>query len=276
MRFGTKRFNPVFMTLGLLDNVFYSTGGFGGYDGTGDDEGGDDTFGGMDDESGQDDEITLDESGDALDNLFKPEEGKEDDEDGDGDSDDDDGNFPTQEEVTEDLKATIESYNVPEELIPEDLDLSDRKQVRTFATAIGRHAVQSALAAMFKPIHVAMNQQQHELRKEIRSSVQGGFSRSKEEEILLEVIPAAASKADRKVIDVLFTQAKVKHKDPRKAAQATRDALKAMGMNPNGRKSATPGKSGKTALDSYAPRLPNLEPARRPNQRNADRLRRPT
>lgn len=271
MRFGMKRFNPIFMISGLMDSVVFSSGGFGSYDGS-DDDGIDLTdLQGTGDDSGQDDEITLDDDGNALDDLYKPKEGEED-KDADDDSSEDDPVFPTQEEMTTELKERIESYNVPDDMIPEDFDMSDRKQVRELLSTVGRHAVQTALATMFKPIQTAMQQQEHSLRKAIKTSVKGGLSADKEQQILSDTIPAVNDPAQKEIVNTLFTRAKAKHPgNPLKAAQVARAAMIQLGINPNGRKNKKASAGG--GLDSYA-KLPQIEPARRPTDRNRDGLQR--
>lgn len=224
----------------------------------------DENSGGLD----ESEDITLDEP-DILDTLFEEEEP---DANAKPPVDPNEPKFPTQQEITDELTAAIEGFNLPEDIIPADFNANDPVQLRALMADVGRHAIQSSLATMFRPIETAMRQQEHRVTKLIKESVKGGIDGDKEEQTILSVIPAYGDPAMKKTVRMMYDQAKTKHKDPAQAARVTKQALLSMGVNPAGRKTQIRSASA-NMLDSYAA-LPKLDPQRRPTQQAQDALRR--
>lgn len=256
----------------LMGNIAWAPEGFGGYGGGGDDGGGADLgdldggaegFDDLDtDGLDTDSEITLDEPNDFLAELFKEEPP-----DPNAAPVDPyasiDSEFPKQEDVTNEILASIEGFSLPEDIIPDDFNPNDPKQLRAVMADSARHGMQAAISTMFKPIEIAMRRNERIMNQRIQDAVKGGISQDKTQDTLEKFVPAVKDPAMRATVENLFTQARKKEKDPAKAAQMVARGMKAMGMNPQGR--TTPAASRGNPLDSYAPlpRIPNRSSAAR-------------
>lgn len=229
--------------------------------------------GDFNDESQPGGEITLEDE-DPLANLFTPDE-PDPNNPPSGESEDDDGlpALPTQEELTQELTTSIGNLAIPEDIFPEDYDQNDPRSQRELFTNIAKFTMQHTIKAMFKPVQVALQQQQRGLNRAIRDSIQGNNSAQQEAQIIESVIPAVRDPGLAPMVKTLYEAAKAKHKDPKLAAQAARRGLEAAGINPNGRPRVVR-KDQKNPLDDYA-RLPDLpNPTPRPGQRAQSMLRR--
>ena len=196
---------------------------------------------------------------------------------GDEDGDDDDlGESETPEQIkaaetalAAELKAGLESLALPPDLIPDDFDPSDRKQLSDVLAKVQANTAQNAIKLMFKPVQATLNRMATMLRREIRDEVRSGSSKSKEQQTLESEFPALANPVLSGTIKTMYSQARKRYPDNLSAAiKATRRALSTVGIDPNdaGPKSKRRGSTdddfspgarvGSDALDSFGLTLP--------------------
>lgn len=231
---------PGFDDDGIIDDLDDSGAGDGGDEGVDDDE-----------------EIT----DDPLDELWDDEE------------DDGDENQETRQEyeariageesaaetaLIAEMTGEISRYAVPEDMIPDDFNPSDPKQLRELLAQTGQRAIRTSLGLIMKPVAAAMGRMQEAQRAELNQRLANDRGRDTTESILLRNIPIAKSAKMRPIVDVIWNQALKRAKgNTADAVKATKKSLVAAGIG-----IGTPAKSsgnrqgavtGKAALDLYAP-----------------------
>lgn len=232
----------------------------------------------QDDPNQQNDEITLDE-GDALARLFnsnpngqqRPQSGNNDSQQSNQQQQqqqqqtNQDG--PTADQLAEQMEAAITGFAFDEDLIPENFNPNDSRQLRDVLTNAMQLGIRQSLAVMFNPVQATMNQMSRNLRTEMQTLVDSSNSSRDQNTELSRAIPAWNDPAQRAVIQPLFEQARRVHGTDLKASvKATRDAMVALGMNPAGRKTSGPRQaiqSNNDVLNDFAPlpQLPRVRPA---------------
>lgn len=231
-------------------------GGDGGNDDSDHQDDNDDNNDNDDDDSDNNDGINDDDASD-LDALLGSEE-----DDGDGSDSDDDEDDPEelQKSLATEMAETIKKLSIPEDMIPEDFNPGDPKALRKLLGDVQQHTARNTLAIMFKPIQVSLERMQRDMRKEIDSRINGNASESKTRAMIEDAIPAASQKGAYPVIKGLYDRALKKHGKPNAAIQATKKAMKALGMSlgensPRGKNNDDRDsfRSGGDALDAFAP-----------------------
>lgn len=218
-----------------------------------------------DEDSDSDDEDGInDDDSDALEALFKSEDG---DGDGDDDSDGDDDDAALQEQLATDMAAAIKKFAIPEDMIPEDFNPADPKQLRAVLANVQQATMRSTMAIMFKPIQASFERQNRDMMRAIKSHVAGNASENETRDMIIESIPAAAKPGRYKVVKDIYDRAFKKHKKPAAAIQATKKAMKALGipLGESNRRSERGDRedvllTGNDALDAFA-KLPRKKPA---------------
>jgi hypothetical protein len=168
--------------------------------------------------------------------------------------------LPTTEALVGEINTSLQAFALPEDVIPQDFNVNDPQQLRTVLTNASRAAVQRALATVFRPMEVAMQRMNAEVRRDMRREIQAGIGTNNEQTQLSREIPAINDPATRDVVLNMHRQARQRYPRAEDAIQATRRALLAIGVNPSGRQQPQQrGRAGGDPLDRYAP-MPNLPP----------------
>jgi hypothetical protein len=227
-----------------------------------DEDGDDDSLIEIDGENEDEGGITLDPT-DVLGDLFKAPKGKV---DADGNPippKTDTTTEPTPQEVQAELatnlKNGIDGLSIPEDMIPEDFNGSDPKQLRALLGRVQQHTARNAINLMFAPVQVALGRMATQLRREMAASSQNTFSESAAVQLLEQNVPAARNPKLRPMVDLIFSQAKVRFPGNMRAqVSSTKKALTAMGIRsgstaPRGPSGGTRTREGSQGLDLYAP-----------------------
>lgn len=273
------------LTQMLMGNVydritFHPTSFESGSPGGGDDEGfdeigndGDDDEGeGDQGESGADDKIT-DDPESFMSDLFPA-----------GDEDDDDEEEETPEQIAaaesqmaEDLKNGLSKLTLAEDLIPDDFDPNDPKQMRELLNKVQINAATNAIKLMFAPVQQTLNRMGGQMRREMRQTSRSGHDAVNERMALEESFPGIKNPVIAPVIKTIYEAAKKKHPTDRKAAlAATRKGLAAVGVDGSdagkagSRQRDSEGgdgfRTGASALDGLGLRLPQPKRAQTGNR----------
>lgn len=241
-----------------------------GNDETGDngDEDGEESLGVLAKLFGTDDEDDGDDAGSGK-KRKKKHESIDDDDDESADDDDDEeesagggkkkkGSLESQ--LAAEIQTMIAGMTIAEDDIPEGFDPNDPKQLRSVLGKIQQKTAVATMQMTFKPMEAAIRRLSDELRGEIRNSISNSQGSQQARQILETIVPEAKKEELTGLVDNLFTQASKKEKNPTKAAQLVRKALDAMNLGDRGsgrqRDSDPSGaafKSGKDALDLFAP-----------------------
>lgn len=264
------------MKTGLMNSTWWTqpvwsavdmTGGAGGVD---DDQSGDESLGEGESGTGDDSTITGDDDFDLS--TFWDEQG-DDSEDGDGNkpprtqNNQNDGNQddppadPVQAQIAANLKTTIESIAVGEDMIPPDFDVTDPKQFReVLGNALQNHAG-TVLQMLFPTLKHALERQQGNLVEYIQQQIAENTDNTGARSLLESEIDIASDPKFKRVVDMVFGQSRTRAKgDTRKAVEMTKKALKSMGIpfkpsqsRPGGRGATPTVRTGNGALDMFLP-----------------------
>jgi len=195
-----------------------------------------------------------------------------------GDDDDDDEPAETPEEIAaaetqmaKDLKDGLAGLTLAEDIIPEDFDPTDPKQMRELLNKVQINAATNAIKLMFSPVQQTLNRMGGQMRREMRQTSRSGHDAVNERVSLEESFPGIKNPVIAPVIKTIYEAAKRKHPTDRKAAfAATRKGLLAVGIDGSdagkagrsrGGESGNNGlRTGASALDGLGLRLP--QPAR--------------
>lgn len=204
-----------------------------------------DIFGTGDEDEDEDDESKLDEDGNPI--APKPQLGA-------------DGKpLPTPEEkVAATVAAMLKKMTVAEDVIPENFDATDPKQLRELLSKTNQAAAMQTMQIVMEPIKVAMQAMAAEMNQNIQNAVKGLKTGSKAEDILESLVPEVKDPELAGMVKNIFKQSQNKYKKPAEAAAATRRALDAMGITrKQGQGASDPSgeglRSGNAALDLFAP-----------------------
>lgn len=192
-----------------------------------------------------------------------------------GDEDEDEEPAETPEEIAaaetqmaKDLKDGLANLTLAEDLIPEDFDPTDPKQMRDLLNKVQINAATNAIKLMFAPVQQTLNRMGGQMRREMRQTSRNGLDGQNERVALEESFPAIKNPVLSPVIKTIYEAAKRKHPTDRKAAfAATRKGLLAVGVDGSdlgkGARQRNDGnglRTGASALDGLGLRLP--QPAR--------------
>jgi len=193
---------------------------------------------GQEDGLDDDDEINLDDDG-ILDALY-PKKKKEEEENLDDDDLEDAGDSPeAQKAIADAVRAAIDGISTPEDLIPEDFDPSDRKQLRELLAKNQRQTVENTMRIMWQPIGAALQQTIVRMRQEIRANVKDGVGGSQLNQLLDRHIPIHTDRRFRGVVQEIVKTAKSRFGDNHvKVVAATKKALTAMGVSVTGKRTS--------------------------------------
>lgn len=180
----------------------------------------------------QDDEI-IDDKPDFLSRFW----GDDDDEEGDDEGEEEDaGDSPEQQAaLREKMQGMINGLVIGEDAIPDDFDPTDRKALRNLLAAVQRDTVQKAIQVMMLPVGAGFRQAIVRMRQESREESRGRINRLTQRNELQAEIPIYRDPRYRRVVSTLLEQGLARTNGNRKQAIiATRKALKAMDINPDG------------------------------------------
>lgn len=210
-----------------------------------------------------DENISLDDDADPLNSLFNEEdedslEGDEDEElDESGkpkpkkkksgtnadDSEDEDENESPGAAAARQLQEQITNFRLPDDLIPEDFDPTDRTQLGKLLVSTQQHSIKQTLGLAFGIMNRALQAQKTELQADFDTRLGNWNQANRTEAMLATQIPEYEDPALKPVVKTLYEQAKKRHSKTADAIAATKSALKALG----GRLSGNPADRGEGA-----------------------------
>lgn len=263
------------------NRITYAPDGFGG---AGADEETFDEIPGSDND-GEDDDEQNNDSSDKDEITNDPEKFMSDlfgagDDDGDDDEDDESPEDlqKAQETMATNLKTGLSGLTLPADLIPEDFDASDPKQLAKVLNDLQIHTATQTIKLVFGPVQETLNRGFGVMRKEMRQTSRDGHSRVAEQSALRAEFPGIDNPVVSPAIKFAYESAKKKHPDNQKAAfSATKKALQTLGITgwdqpykKGGRDQSESGGSfreGTSALDGLGLRLPDMtRRMRKPNK----------
>ena len=168
------------------------------------------------------------------------------------------------------LKEGIDNFQIGEDDIPEDFDINDPKQMRTFMTTMIRKSMASSIQLMFAPVTEIMNEHRSNVGYMIDDAMSGAKASDKGMAQLERQIPAARDKDVGSLVKNIYKRSLTKSEgDTRKAIHLTKQMVKQLGLKGRTitRKSASESGGRSAGLDGYAPRAP-----RQAEMRKAQRL----
>ncbi len=186
---------------------------------------------------------------DSLNDFWTdPEDEGQDNEDGESDDE------SPQEAMRQMLEAGIAEFNIPEELIPEDFNAGDPRQLRELLANTQRTAIQHSLKLMFAPVQQALVDMQKTTDARIAEAVERGITGNNQRSLLESQIPLANDPESGPFVKMAYERALKNNKgDAKKAIAQTRKVLMSAGMQPDGRKMTRSNRQGASGLDVVAP-----------------------
>lgn len=190
-----------------------------------------------------------------------------DDEDDSGDDDDKPEDFTGADTaLKEELMTTLKGLRLPDDLIPDDFDASDKKQLTDVLTKAHRQGVGSAVGMVMKPMQVAMQRLASQMEKVVDKKLKG-YSDSNEAKNHIDTITTDFGDPNLKpMIKMMDDRLKDKKIGAAERAQKIRKSLSAMRLGNGTGKSTNSGngggssgsgmKSGAAALDLFVPMTP--------------------
>lgn len=190
--------------------------------------------------------------------------------DSDNGGDEDEGESPEQMAAAEQAMATelqnsLNNLTLPEDIIPEDFDASDPKQLRALLNQVQINAATQAVKLTLRPVQATLGRVMTTVRREMKDTVRNGTDAMQETGALAEAFPGIENPVVAPVIKMLYSQAKAKYPGNRKAAfAAVRKGLQAVGVDgsdtgKSGRRTSEDSagiKTGNSALDSFGLVIP--------------------
>jgi hypothetical protein len=168
--------------------------------------------------------------------------------------------LPTpQQKLAATIQETIAKMGTPE--LPADFDPTNPKHLTDFIAKSNQATALATLQMSFQPMQMAMEEMMTNFNNKLDEKLSGFGNQQSESTILKEVVPEIEDPQYSGLVQTLFTQAKKSkagNGNPKAAAQMVRKGLDAMGIKATRPADPFSGgfKSGKDALDAYAP-LPN-------------------
>lgn len=218
---------------------------------------------GVDDEDG---ESALDED---VFKMFNPEDGADDDEDDDASQLS--GDVPA-EQITAmqtEIQTSIKNMRLPDNIIPQDFDPSDRNQLQTLLTNVQQATIAQSLNVVFKPVQLALKHMKQQMDATIDSKVNSTKKGIQEQSIMEQIVPEVTNPKYAGMIKGMDAQLKANGKSVKERATTLRKMLNQMGINEGGgtgnnRRASNPNqgagnqgmKTGKSALDSFFGPMP--------------------
>lgn len=214
--------------------------------------------------------------GDLIGEIFTPPDEEEEDEDltPPGPVMGPDGKpLPTaQQKLAQTIQDAISKMGVTDDMIPADFDATNPKHLRDLIGKSNQATALTTIQLAFQPMQMAMEEMMTKFTQKMEAKFDGYGNQQSEAAILSGIVPEADDEKLSGLVQTLFKQAKQSKAgtgNPKVAAQMVRKGLDAMGI-----KSAKPAdpmtggfKSGKSALDAYAP-LPEHKPNQQRRQNN--------
>lgn len=213
-----------------------------------------------DDSDGDDDEDEDEDPFALLDQI-------EDDDDDDDDSDNATDMGKVQKDLQTDMMNAIKGMSIPEEVIPDDFDPSDSKQLRGVLNDVQQRTALNTLSLVFKPVQVALTQMQTNMGKEIGRRIREATDSLGGQSVLAQEVPEISDPKLGPMIRTMDAAYKAKGKKPLERAKMIRKVLDTTGLKGKGNKSKNQSRSrrqqsthgnsgfleGSAALDIFAP-----------------------
>jgi hypothetical protein len=164
-----------------------------------------------------------------------------------------------QRALAEQLNQGIGALNIAEDVIPEDFNPADPKQLREVLKKTQQATARAAINLMFVPVQAAIGQAVKQMRLEMQQSASSATGKQAATQMLEQHVPAYRSPKLRPLVNMIFDQSQKRFPgDLRAQVAATRKGLKAMGVSSGSSasrgSSRTPSGASKTGgLDLYAP-----------------------
>ncbi len=210
------------------------------------------------DDSGDDDEITRD-TGDILAKMFAPAKPKP----GEEQQQQQQDTGPTSQQLADRMESLITGFTLGEDLIPDDFNPNDRRQMREVLANAQQAGIRTALQTMFEPVQATLNQMQRQMEAKFEERLNNSHSQNAETALMRELIPASSDAAVNAVLQPILAQAKKLHgNDIQAAVKATKKAMIGLGMNPSGRQLKGPKgvNQNKDVFTGFA-ELPRVKPS---------------
>lgn len=165
-----------------------------------------------------------------------------------------------QQAMADGIVNSIKGFKLSDDLIPDDFDGSDMKQLRALLTRTSQQSMLQTIQMIFKPMQASQDAFAREIRAEMARNIKTAGASNKIESALETLVPEIHDKAIAPTVRGLHKLALEKHKnDATKAARMVRTALDAMGIKSKGGKTNASDPSGAgfrqgvSALDRFAP-----------------------
>lgn len=168
------------------------------------------------------------------------------------------------ETLQQGIRQAISQMRVPDNMIPEDFDPSDRGQLQQLLNQTLQAAVTQSMGVVFRPVQMAMNHLNQQIDGRIDSAVRTSRTQSQAQDIIESMVPEFQDKRYKTMLEGLDSTLKAQKKTPRERAVALRKILNQMGIkstqgSDNSRRQSGSGgqgngsgvKVGTAALDSF-------------------------
>jgi hypothetical protein len=227
---------------------------------------GDDEYGG--DDSDYDDEAEGGEGEEEIDfaSLFAGDEDEEtEEEEGDDDSSSGEDETAQYQQLIDNLNRSIEQLAVPEELIPEDFDATDPRQLRGLLSNVQKQTARNLLPLFMKPVELGLRRSTEMMQREITERVSNAMKEAKGDSVLEQLVPEISDPKHRKMLRQLYSATAGTGKSEAQRARALRNFIDTSGLLKKGSKgnrsqtsqrTASPSagiKTGRKALDAIMP-----------------------
>lgn len=161
------------------------------------------------------------------------------------------------------IGEALNSFKFSEDIIPENFDPNDSRQLRELLAKTSRHSMLQTITIMMDPLKQMMEKNSRLMRKEMGSMMSQSSREADSKAILKAHVPEIDDPSLRPVVQGLFQTAMSKNKgNPEAAAKQIRKALDAMGLKTERTARSDPSgagfRSGRSALDFMSP-LPPAE-----------------
>lgn len=169
----------------------------------------------------------------------------------DHEEDDDEELTDEQKAAGETLKnnilAAIESYKVDVDSLPDDFDITDKKQLGDFLAKQQQQAMRSTIAMIPSILNHALGSVVGKLEKKLGSAVNNKSKETEAQRVFAELGYTGENKA---IAKTMFERALKQKMTLPEARKATNRAMKALGVNPTAKDSG--GGQKKTGSDALA------------------------
>jgi hypothetical protein len=163
-----------------------------------------------------------------------------------------------QAELAKQINTGLAAITLPEDIVPEDFNPSDPKQMRSLLTNVSMHGARAAISLMMTPMQVGLGSMAKQLRKEMLTTASTTTQDSVTSRLLEANVPAYKNPKLKPMVDMVLQQAKTRFPgNPQAQVKVVRKIMASMGTRsgssaPRGNsRGRTNGESG--ALDLYAP-----------------------